>query len=254
VPHLFPYTTEERRAELEHALGVPVRLRFGRSGTRPVVARGPTKRELEREPQLTGGRVVLLHQQFTDADAGVWEDLVKWLRSGRRARAACRRLDGWIDRMHAQEAEPALRAGHPGDHHLLPEITQQVIVTHLSREFDERRTPVVSWAPRKRSTARRGLRLGSYDNSRELVRIHRVLDQPAVPEWVVAFVVHHELLHAIIPSQRVGRRLIHHGAEFRRRERAHPDHARATRWEEKHLARLIRSARTGKPMRSALFR
>lgn len=195
----------------------------------------------------------MLHHRFTDADAEVWGDLARWLRSGRRARAACRRLDAWLDRMHAQEVAPQERAGHPGDHHLLPKIARGVVSTHLAGEFDERRKPVVSWAKRKRSTARRGLRLGSYDSSRELVRIHRVLDQPAVPEWVVAFVVYHELLHSLIPSRRVGRRLIHHSAEFRRREQAHPDHARATRWEKTHLQRLIRSARTGKPMRSALF-
>lgn len=197
---------------------------------------------------------MVLHRRFADADPEVWEDLAKWLRSGRHARAACRRLDTWLDRMRADPVEPALIPVHPGDHHQLGKIARKVISTHLAEEFSERRTPVVTWAARKRSTARRGLRLGSYDSSRDLVRIHPVLDQPAVPEWVVAFVVYHELLHALIPSQRVGQRLIHHGADFRSREQSHPDHARATEWEKTHLHRLIRSARRGKPMRRALLR
>ena len=249
---LFPPTPEERRAGLEEALEVPVRLRYGRSGTQPVLARRPTATELAREPRLEGGRVVVLHRRFADADPEVWEDLAKWLRSGRRARAACRRLDTWLDRLRADPVEPAPRAGHPGDHHHLGKITRQVISAHLSGEFKRRRTPVVSWATRKRSTARRGLRLGSYDSSRDLVRIHSVLDQSAVPEWVVAFVVYHELLHALIPSQRVGRRLMHHGSLFRRREQAHPDHTRAIAWENAHLQKLIRSARTGKHLRRPL--
>jgi len=254
VSYLFPPTPEERRRGLEEALGVPVLLRYGRSGTQPVVARRPTETELAREPCLEGGRVVVLHRRFADADPEVWEDLAKWLRSGRRARAACHRLDTWLDSLRADPTAPAPEANPHGDHHLLGDITRQVIAAHLAEEFSERRTPVVAWATRKRSTARRGLRLGSYDSSRDLVRIHPVLDQPTVPEWVIAFVVYHELLHAVIPSQRIGRRLIHHGPEFRRRERAHPDHTRATEWERAHLQRLIRSARTGKPMRRSLLR
>jgi hypothetical protein len=50
----------------------------------------------------------------------------------------------------------------------------------------------------------------------------------------------------------VGRRLIHHGAEFRRREAAHPDYRRVTKWEKDHISRLIRAARTGKLMRGEL--
>ena len=253
MSYLFPISQRERREELERALGVPVKLRFGRSGTQPVVARGPTTTELAREPRLAGGRVLVLHERFRDADPLVWEDLAKWLRSGRRARRACHRLDAWLDGLRADPTTKRPAAGHPGDHHKLPAISERVIAEHLAGEFQDRALPVISWAQRKRSTARRGLRLGSYDSSRDLVRVHPVLDQEAVPEWAVAFVVYHELLHAIIPSRRVGRRLIHHGPEFRERERAHPDFQRATAWERRHLDHLIRSARTGKPMRRPFF-
>jgi len=218
-----------------------------------VVARGPTETELAREPRLEGGRVLVLHESFAEADPLVWEDLAKWLVSGRRARKACHRLDAWLDRLRADPSSSPPEPGHPGDHHKLPELSQKVIDAHLEGEFEGRQTPVISWATRKRSTARHGLRLGSYDSTKDLVRIHPVLDQQAVPEWVVAFVVYHELLHALVPSKRIGRKLIHHGAEFRARERAHPDFERATEWEKRHLQRLIRSARTGKPMRRSLF-
>ena len=254
MSYLFPLSNPERQEELERALGVPIKLRYGRSGSQPVVARGPTATELAREPRLEGGRVLVLHERFQRADPVVWEDLVKWLRAGRRARKACQRLDAWLDGLRADPAPGRVQAGHPGDHHLLPRLSAAVISEHLPGEFIEREPPVITWAARKRSTARRGLRLGSYDSSRDLVRIHPVLDQEAVPEWVVAFVIYHELLHALIPSRRVGRRLIHHGPEFRARERAHPDFERATAWERKNLDRLIRSARTGKPLRRGLFR
>jgi hypothetical protein len=249
VPELFPYTREERRVFLEAELSVPVRLRYGRSGTQPVLARAPTPTELKREPRLSGGRVILLHRRFADADLQVWQDLASWLRSGRRARRACQRLDTWLDQLRSDGTEPAPPPGHPGEHHHLPQLTQEVIATHLRDAFEERPIPTTTWATRKRSTARRGLRLGSYDSSRDLIRIHPVLDQPAVPGWIVAFVLYHELLHALIPSHRSGRRLIHHGPTFRAKEHSHPDHQRATNWEQRHLSRLIRSARSGKPIR-----
>ena len=37
-----------------------------------------------------------------------------------------------------------------------------------------------------------------------------------------------------------GRRIVH-GSEFRRRERAYPDHARARAWEDRHLGLLLSS-------------
>ena len=55
----------------------------------------------------------------------------------------------------------------------------------------------------------------------------------------MAAVVFHEMLHQVVPAtERRGRRIIH-GPEFRRRERAYPDHAAAKRWEEEHLALLL---------------
>ena len=65
------------------------------------------------------------------------------------------------------------------------------------------------------------------------------LDRWEVPEYYVAAVVFHEMLHQVVPAlERNGRRVVH-GAEFRRRERAYPDHARARAWEEENLDLLL---------------
>ena len=76
------------------------------------------------------------------------------------------------------------------------------------------------------------------------MRIHPVLDREAVPSWYVRYILFHELLHAALPSEpRPRERCIHHGAEFRRRERGYTDYGRASRWEKENLSRLIRLAR-----------
>ena len=237
---------------LGQELGHPVRVLYGRSRTVPVQARG------QRLPG-GGGLEVRLHRMFAVAPAQVREDLARWLRVGRRARRACERLDGWIEQALAELPPPTRRrptlapTGHAYD---LEAMAEPLWGGEFARDFVERPRPGLTWGRRQRSSSRRSLRLGSYDPELNVVRVHPVLDQEGVPEWFVRFVLMHEILHAALPPRRGrGRRWIHHGAEFRRRERAFEEHAPALVWEERNLGRLIRSARTGErfvPARGSL--
>jgi hypothetical protein len=42
--------------------------------------------------------------------------------------------------------------------------------------------------------------------------------------------------------------MVHHGDAFRAKEAAHPDYAAIHAWERAHIAALVASARTKKPM------
>ncbi len=88
-------------------------------------------------------------------------------------------------------------------------------------------------------TPTREIRLGSYDPRRRLIRIHPLLDRPQIPEWIVAFIVYHELLHHLIPTRREGGRLIHHGPDFRQREALHPRFEDYRAWAELELGALL---------------
>lgn len=122
--------------------------------------------------------------------------------------------------------------------------------TEFESEFAEPDVrPLATWGRRGSKRTRYSLRLGSYDADFGVARIHPVLDQAAVPDWFVRYVVFHELLHAALPPmQGKGSRWIHHSAAFRRRERAYADYARAIEWEDRHIDALIRSARRGVPL------
>lgn len=234
---LPPYarTAADWQEELARILGRPVRVRFGSSRTVPVHA----------EDAKDGGLVVRLHRMFENAPAGVAEALGGWLRSGRRARRACSVLDEWIDRGLAR-LPPAPRGSlrARGRHHDLAAIGEELREGPLRDEFRDRSLPRVAWAARRASRARRSLLLGHYDSEIHVVRIHPVLDREDVPVWYLRFLVFHELLHAVFPSRREpSGRWIHHGPDFRRRERGHPDCERARRWEADNLTRLIRLAR-----------
>ena len=81
-----------------------------------------------------------------------------------------------------------------------------------------------------RGQVRRKIRLGSWTEKHRLIRIHPVLDSSEVPDYVIRFVVFHEVLHAMHGSEQIGSRQAFHGPEFRKLEKEHPDHDRAEDW------------------------
>lgn len=129
-----------------------------------------------------------------------------------------------------------------GRHHDLEALRDRV----NERYFDDAVQVAITWgrdAPSRGGRRRRrglSIRLGSYAEAERLVRIHPVLDRADVPRYVVESIVHHEMLHAVIPAEpgRIRRRI--HTPEFRRREREFRHHERAERWIAKNLERLAR--------------
>ena len=94
-----------------------------------------------------------------------------------------------------------------------------------------------------RRTRTASLQLGSYSYEDRLIRVHRVLDRPSVPRYVVESVVYHELLHADLPPVTRGGRRYFHTPEFRRRERHFRHFERADCWVRDNLHQLLRARR-----------
>lgn len=224
---------------LSDSLGEELSVSLGKSRSQPVRA--------TREGQTWSLR---LHTAFAEAPDELLLDLGRWLKAGRRARAACKRLDDWIAAAITDSPAPAPRAANlqpRGQAYNLAAMAGPIIDRQLSGEFGaELALPALTWGRRGRSSSRYSLRLGSFDPSLHLIRVHPVLDQLGVPKWFTSFVLFHELLHAVYPPVKTAAgRWIHHGRLFRIREKAHLDFAQATRWEREHIGTLIRSARTG---------
>ncbi|MEM8882698.1 MAG: hypothetical protein AAGD14_01355 [Planctomycetota bacterium] len=229
-------TPAEWEAQLTHTLAKHVQVSYGRARTQPVRA------------TFDNGHVDLrLHEFFRDAPPEVMQDLAAWLRAGRRARNACTRLDAWIDaqlKTLPQSRTRSVRTQAQGAVHDLDPMAQSLFEEEFVSDFDAHPRPSWTWGRRGRSRARRSLQLGCYVRDVHLVRVHPVLDQENVPDWFVRFVLFHEILHAALPAERRP-----HGPAFRRRERAHPDYPKAMAWQKRHIDRLIRSARSGVPLR-----
>jgi hypothetical protein len=95
--------------------------------------------------------------------------------------------------------------------------------------------PKLSW-----SKTVAGHRFGHWDPRHNVVVVSQILDDEQVPEFVLDYVLYHELLHILHPVRMgSGTKRIVHGAAFRRDERKFP------RWQEgeEWIGRLARKSR-----------
>lgn len=93
----------------------------------------------------------------------------------------------------------------------------------------------ITWFGNRLVKNRARCTLGLYYDSLKLIKIHRRLDDPQVPLFVVEFVVFHEMTHAICPAY-IDERGIHrsHGKEFKRLEKLFWAYNEAEAWIKKH--------------------
>ncbi|HWY44464.1 MAG TPA: hypothetical protein VNX66_13275 [Candidatus Sulfotelmatobacter sp.] len=77
---------------------------------------------------------------------------------------------------------------------------------------------------------------GCYDPGPNQILLNRRMDHPAVPQFVVEYVLFHEMLHVKHPTRRSGCTLVSHSKEFRAEEKQFPEFERARRF----LDRLAR--------------
>jgi predicted metal-dependent hydrolase len=99
----------------------------------------------------------------------------------------------------------------------------------------------VMWGRRRKHRPKDYFVFGTIQEEDRVIRINPSLDQPFVPAWFLRYVLYHEMLHTVVPDERLsrGRRRVH-TEKFNRLERSFPGYFRARRWEEENLARFLR--------------
>jgi len=85
--------------------------------------------------------------------------------------------------------------------------------------------PSLSWS---RTKSRRIL--GRYDSTHHTIYISLLFDSQHVPDFVLDYVLYHEMLHIKHPSRTDDCRLIAHTPEFRAEERRFAEYRKATAW------------------------
>jgi hypothetical protein len=82
--------------------------------------------------------------------------------------------------------------------------------------------PRMSWSQTKTRRI-----LGHYDPAHNAIIISRIFDHPAMPQYVLEYIVYHEMLHLKHPVKLHGSRRCVHSAEFQAEEKLFPREAEA---------------------------
>lgn len=266
-----PTRGEPRDDPRGHAVG-------GRGQGHPAAGDGGHQRLLRRLDELTDGlvarlvltrnrsrilsarpaagdprrQVVRLDACFTTAPDEVVAAVALWLTGGpERRREALALIRRHFEASREAAEEPPARRRRTVLRPVGRTLDLRQMRDELNRTYFDGRLEVgITWGRAARGAAwrqrgrrrqgRRSIRLGSYSYETNVIRIHRALDHPGVPRYVVAAIVYHEMLHAALPepARRGGRRRLH-TPEFRRRERRFARHDAARAWVEEHLDELL---------------
>lgn len=199
--------------------------------------------------------VLRIHRCFQDCPDDALQAVAGFLESKKgsdRAREALAVIREHFGH-HRGETRPAPRRVSLRSEGLALDL-RQVADDLNERYFDRGLKFEITWgkgpgeAHRCQRARTASLQLGSYSYEDRLIRIHRVLDQPGIPRYVIEAVVFHEMVHAALPPVvRNGRRYFH-TPEFRRREREYRHLQKADQWIQEHLPDLLR-ARQGNARR-----
>ena len=122
-----------------------------------------------------------------------------------------------------------------GENYDLGEIFARLNQTYFRNSIEK---PTLSWSARKTYRI-----LGHHDSTHETIIISKSLDDAKVPQYVVEFVVFHEMLHIFHPTAHRDGRRYNHTPQFRRDERKFADYNAAENWIERNAGKLKRRAK-----------
>jgi len=112
-------------------------------------------------------------------------------------------------------------------HHHLPSLASEVHRTYFFK-FPPLR---VKWGQQIARKRRRSIRLGSYNHVTTEIRIHPLLNSPAIPAFFIQSIIHHEYLHHVLGAN--------HNSRFHRAERQFRYHREAKEWIRRNLFVLL---------------
>jgi hypothetical protein len=208
---------------LENASGKKLKLKINNNRSTMVSVRW--------ESDLTR---VSLHQMFLDAPKNVMEALACYIKGDDRVLAPS--IKAFIQNQLTQLHYPSpANLKTAGNHFNLQELYDKVNAEY----FEGRVNLSITWFGKERQP-RSKIALGLYYDPMKLIKINRILDHADIPEYLISFVIYHEMLHHVCPAYVDAKGINQvHTREFKARETQFKDFERAQEWLRKHLNRFF---------------
>lgn len=174
---------------------------------------------------------VSMHRMFLNAPENVMEDLACYIRKKMRkpsssVKAFIEEGIRELDYRHTLKPHQALTQGAVYN---LKRLYNQVNEEYFKGGVNLN----ITWFGKLSTQRRNKVTFGLYSEPMKLIKIHRLLDNISVPDYVVKFVIYHEMLHHVYPAyvDKKGR-LRAHDSEFKRREEEYQHFRLAQEWIE----------------------
>jgi hypothetical protein len=189
------------------------------------------------KPSQSGYRV-RLHHMFLAADARVLRSLARFI-NGRNKRAPSVLRDfvasnqNKIRKTAGKPRKTILR--HNGRYFHLKELFDQVNQEYFANRVDCQ----ITWGARRRVRKQNSIKLASYSERTEVIRINPVLDRSYVPKYVLTGIIYHEMLHHYLGVESHNGRKMAHTKKFRQFEERFRHYHNLQAWKQKNLHRLL---------------
>ena len=123
----------------------------------------------------------------------------------------------------------------PFDGHNLIGYFEQLNQQYFNNEIN---IPVL-WSKKNTKAYHYGITFGVFDHGKQEIRINSRLNQAWVPDFFVKMVLHHEMLHVVVPPVKKEGKVWFHHKEFRLRERQFSEFKDAILWQRANLKALM---------------
>lgn len=193
-----------------------------------------------KRPLSAGEARFSVHEMFIEAGPSFWPHLAVALRSmhARRKIPAKTRIAilNFIGAYQAPVAASQDLGTSRGAYYDL----KQIFSEHC-KEYDLHLPHVrIRWSSRLRGNTATRVTYGIYDRDQAIIEINSMLDDEAFPYYFVAFVVYHEMMHALVPASCDARgRLRQHCQRFVAEEKKFHYYKQAKAWERSNRASIF---------------
>jgi hypothetical protein len=108
----------------------------------------------------------------------------------------------------------------------------QQIYDTLNREYFQNKLQLyITWFGKPSQRSRSRVTFGLYHDPLRLIKVNRLLDSPSFPDYILSFVVYHEMLHHVCPAYFDANGQHHiHSKEFKEREELFRHYDLAQKW------------------------
>lgn len=186
------------------------------------------------EPDRT---LVSMHEMFLKAPKNVMDDLACYFK---RESAMSPTIRAFID-----EGYKNLDYSHTIDKTKL-EVEGRVynlkaLYNSLNDEyFDGRLNLSITWFGRHKQKNKSRITFGLYYDPTKLIKINRLVDSSFFPEYVIKFIIYHEMIHHVSPSY-YDDKGVHriHSKEFKELEKKFRDYSISQAWIKRNTADLF---------------